>query len=64
MKTLAKHWRALAATAATAVSTWFLLDPGPYAMAAFVFLAQPVFGIVMLSYAAEVWRDLRRREVL
>lgn len=42
----------------------YAIHPGPYAMAAFVFFAQPLFLIVFASYFYRVITDLRKRGVL
>jgi hypothetical protein len=39
----------------------FILVPGPYAMALFTFIAQPLFAIVAVGYLRKVRADLRRR---
>lgn len=54
-------WAAIAAFLITIV---FNLDPGPYPMAAFVFIAQPLFAYAIARYAWRVLRDLRARRVL
>lgn len=54
-------WAAIVAFAITIV---FNLSPGPYPMAAFVFLAQPLFAYVIVRYAWRVFHDLRSRRVL
>ncbi|MBE7492593.1 MAG: hypothetical protein HS108_12660 [Planctomycetes bacterium] len=55
---------ALAAAVAFLITALYAVDPGPYAMAAFVFLAQPLFVIAGAGYAYRVWKDLRGRKVL
>lgn len=54
-------WAAILAFVITIV---FNLDPGPYPMAAFTFIAQPLFAYAMLRYLWRVFRDLRERKVL
>lgn len=39
----------------------FILVPGPYAMALFTFIAQPLFAIVAIGYLLKVRTDLRKR---
>jgi hypothetical protein len=58
------HWEAWAALLAFAISLVFIWVPGPYAMGAFTFIAQPLFLLAFLGYAAKVFRELRSREVL
>lgn len=54
----------LAAALAFVITGLYALDPGPYQMAAFIFFAQPLFLIALLSYGYRVWKDLRGRDVL
>jgi hypothetical protein len=54
----------LAAILAFVISIGYVLSPGPYWMGAFTFIAQPLFFLVMASYAVKVWQDLRGRRVL
>jgi len=42
----------------------FVLIPGPYEMAVFTFLAQPLFAIAAVSYLSKVLADLRNRGVV
>src|SRR5262249_52639928 len=42
----------------------FVWSPGPYLMAAFTFVAQPLFVIAALLYLRHVLIDLRDRDVL
>ena len=42
----------------------FVLFPGPYQMAVFTFLAQPLFAFAGISYFVKVLRDLRQRKVV
>ena len=42
----------------------FVLVPGPYPMALFTFIAQPLFAIAAISYAAKVIADLQRHRSL
>lgn len=59
-----RNWKIAANTVALAISAWFILSPTPYAMASFVFVAQPLFLAVIVAYIVSVLRDLRRRQVL
>ena len=54
-------WAAIIAFVITIV---FNLDPGPYPMAAFTFIAQPLFAYAMIRYLWRVLSDLRERKVL
>jgi hypothetical protein len=56
-----QSWAAILALVITMV---YAIHPGPYAMAAFVFFAQPLFVIVFASYTYRVIRDLRSKGVL
>jgi hypothetical protein len=58
------RWEAWAAMLAFAISLVYIWAPGPYAMGAFTFIAQPLFLVAFLSYAVKVFRDLRQRRVL
>jgi hypothetical protein len=42
----------------------FVLFPGPYEMAVFTFLAQPLFAFAGISYLSKVLADLRSRKVV
>ncbi len=54
-------WLAIAAFLITLAFVW---SPGPYLMAAFTFVAQPLFLIAALFYLRRVFTDLRDRDVL
>ncbi len=56
-----ESWAAILAFLITLVYLWW---PGPYAMGAFTFIAQPLFVVALLGYAIKVLRELRRRDVL
>lgn len=56
-----QSWAAILALLITMI---YAIHPGPYAMAAFVFFAQPLFVIVFVSYAFRVIKDLRSKGVL
>ena len=58
------RWEAWAALLAFVISLVFIWVPGPYAMGAFTFIAQPLFLLAFLGYAVKVLRELRRREVI
>ena len=55
------RWEALCAIVAFALTLAFILVPGPYAMAAFTFIAQPLFAIVAIGDLLKVKTDLRKR---
>ena len=58
------RWNSWCAILAFVITLAFVLFPGPYQMAFFTFIAQPLFVIAGISYLVEVYRDLRRRQVL
>ena len=58
------HWESWAVMLGLAISLLYILFPGPYEMGAFTFIAQPLLGLAMLSYAIKVLKDLRSRKVL
>ena len=53
------RWEALCAIVAFALTAAFIA--GPYAMALFTFIAQPLFAIVAIGYLLKVRADLRKR---
>jgi hypothetical protein len=53
-----------AAIVAFLITIVFNVYPGPYPMAAFTFIAQPLFAYAMLRYLWRVLGDLRARKVL
>ncbi len=55
------RWEAVCAIVAFALTLIFILVPGPYPMAIFTFIAQPLFGIVAIGYLLKVSADLRKR---
>ena len=55
------RWEASCAAVAFAMTLIFILVPGPYPMALFTFIAQPLFGIVAIGYLLKVRADLRKR---
>jgi hypothetical protein len=58
------RWQSWCAIVAFLMTLAFVLFPGPYEMAIFTFIAQPLFAVAAVSYLLEVVRDLRRREIL
>ena len=59
MKSL--RWEAFCAIVAFVLTEAFILVPGPYAMALFTFIAQPLFAIVAIDYVLKVRADVRKR---
>ena len=55
------RWEAMCAIVAFSLTLIFILVPGPYPMAIFTFIAQPLFGIVAIGYLLKVRADLRKR---
>jgi hypothetical protein len=58
------RWESWAAILAFLITLGYVWSPGPYWMGAFTFIAQPLFFVALLGYAAKVIADMRRREVL
>ena len=46
------------------LSLALFLHAGPYALVAFMFLAQPLLGLAVALFALQVFRDLRRERLL
>lgn len=57
-------WEAWAVIIASLVSLVYVWSPGPYAMGAFTFIAQPLFVLAIAGYAWKVLKELRHRGVL
>jgi hypothetical protein len=57
------RWEACCAIVAFALTLTFILVPGPYAMAVFTFIAQPLFARVAMGYLVTVRADLRQRGI-
>jgi hypothetical protein len=55
------RWEAACAIVAFVLTLIFILVPGPYPMAIFTFIAQPLFGIVAIGYLLKVRADLQKR---
>ena len=55
------RWEAMCAIVDFALTLIFILVPGPYPMAIFTFIAQPLFAIVAIGYLLKVRTDLRKR---
>lgn len=58
------HWECWCAILAFLMTLTFVLFPGPYEMAVFTFLAQPLFGLAAVSYLFKVLADLRGRGIV
>jgi len=58
------RWECWCATIAFFMTLAFILFPGPYEMAIFTFLAQPLFIIAAVSYLWNVLADLKSRKVV
>lgn len=58
------RWESWAAIVGFLITLGYIWVPGPYFMAAFTFIAQPLFLLAMLGYAVKVLRELRSRKVL
>ena len=58
------QWESCCAIMAFLMTLAFVLFPGPYEMAVFTFLAQPLFAFAAFSYLVKVLRDLRERKVM
>jgi len=58
------RWESWAVMLGLLIGLLYTLVPGPYEMGAFTFIAQPLLGLAMLSYAVKVVRDLRSRRGL
>ena len=54
------RWEAMCAVVAFALTQVFILVPGPYAMALFTFIAQPLFAIVALPSPLQPPSAVRR----
>ena len=55
------RWEAFCAILGFLLTLVFVLVPGPYPMAIFTFIAQPLFAIVAIGYLRKVIVDLRGR---
>jgi hypothetical protein len=58
------QWESWCAIMAFLMTLAFVLFPGPYEMAVFTFLAQPLFALAAISYLVKVLRDLRARKAM
>jgi len=58
------HWECGCAFIAFVMTLAFVLFPGPYEMAVFTFLAQPLFAIAAVSYLWKVFVDLRSHKLV
>lgn len=55
---------AIGALIAFAITTLFVVWPGPYLMLAFAFFAQPLFLVAAILYLRRVFHELRNRDVI
>jgi hypothetical protein len=58
------RWPAWTALIAFVLTLLYIWSPGPYAMGAFTFIAQPLFLVAACGWGLRAWRDLRDRDVL
>ena len=58
------RWEAFCAILGFLLTLLFILVPGPYPMALFTFIAQPLFGIAAIGYLGKVIADLRKHQNL
>ena len=58
------YWETWAAIVAFVIALVYIWVPGPYPMGAFTFIAQPLFLLALISYAINVLRELRRKDVI
>lgn len=61
---MGRRFVAAAITVSLLLTILFVLNPGPYPMFAFTFIALPLIGVSVLAYLRVVLRDLRDRDVL
>ena len=57
-------WESMAVSLASLISLVYVWQPGPYAMGAFTFIAQPLFVVAIVSYGWKAVKELRQRRVL
>ena len=58
------RWEAFCASFGFVLTLVFILVPGPYPMALFTFIAQPLFAVAAIGYLGKVIADLRRHRSL
>jgi hypothetical protein len=58
------RWESWSAIVAFVISLGYTLNPGPYWMGAFTFIAQPLFLMAMCGYVTKVFRELKQRRIL
>ena len=58
------RWQAWGVAIAALISLVYIWRPGPYAMGAFTFIAQPLFVVAIASYVWKVIKELREKRVL
>ena len=54
------RWEAWCAILAFVLTLIFINSPGPYPMALFTFIAQPLFGIAIAGYIYKVIQDVQK----
>ena len=54
------RWEAWCAILAFALTLIFINVPGPYPMALFTFIAQPLFAIAIIGYVIKVVQDVQK----
>jgi len=54
------RWEAWCAVLGFVLTLVFILVPGPYPMAIFTFIAQPLFAIAAIGYLAKVIAELQK----
>lgn len=54
----------ISAAVGALVSLALFVRAGPYTLVTFMFVAQPLLGLAMVLFAAQVFRDLRRGKLL
>ena len=55
------RWESICAIVGFALTLIYILVPGPYPMAIFTFIAQPLFAVVAIGYLLKVRADIRKR---
>jgi hypothetical protein len=56
------RWEASCAILGFVLTQVFILVPGPYPMALFTFVAQPLFAIAAIGYIVKVISDLKKHQ--
>jgi len=58
------RWEAFCAIIGFVLTQVFILKPGPYPMALFTFIAQPLFALAAIGYLVKVIADLQKHRDL